>query len=216
MIAFVRGSVHAVTATSVVIDVSGIGMEVLPTARCAAGLRVGEVATVPVGLVVREDSWTLYGFADTDERDCFQSLQAAKGVGPRVALNLLGAMTPDQLRRAIADGDTAALTAVAGIGQKGAARLVIDLRDRLGPATAGYVGQAGSPGQSVVGHGWQREVNLALQSLGWTPADAAAAVALVEPEAAPGGEGCRPDGGADVARLLRLALRALDRSGQGA
>jgi Holliday junction DNA helicase RuvA len=198
------------TPTSVVLDVGGVGMELVATARCRAGLQAGAAATVPASLVVREDSWTLFGFSDDDERSCFQALQTAKGVGPRVAVNVLSALTPDQLRKAVAAGDASALTAAPGIGAKGAARLVIDLRDRLGPATGSDGGPPAAGASAPTG--WQGAVQQALAGLGWTTADAAAAVARIEPAAAPGAEGCGADGQPDVAALLKLALRALDRT----
>lgn len=209
MIAFISGIVRSLAPTGIVIDAGGVGVELLPTARCVAGLRVGERATVPASLVVREDNWTLYGFADPDERICFQALQQAKGVGPRVALNLLSALTPDQLRTAVANGDAAALTVAPGVGAKGAQRLVLDLRDRLGPATGAVAATSAAP---VLSAGWQRDVQMALVGLGWTAPDASAAVARIAEHAEPDGQGCRSDGTPDTARLLRLALQTLDRT----
>ncbi len=211
MIAFVRGTVQSVTASAAVLDVSGIGVELLITARCRAGLPVGALATVPASMVVREDGWLLFGFADNDERTCFQALQLAKGIGPKVAINLLGALTPDQLRRAVATGDAAALTAAPGIGQKGAARLIIDLRDRLGPP-AGDEPSLPAPAQQA--SGWRREVQLALVGLGWTGGDASAAIARIEHHAQPGGDACGADGRPSTAALLRLALRSLDHTAE--
>jgi Holliday junction DNA helicase RuvA len=208
VISYLRGTIQELGATTVVMDVGGLGVELVATARCRAGLQVGTVATVPASLVVREDQWTVFGFADADERSCFQALQTAKGVGPKVAVSVLSTLTPDQLRKAVASGDAAALTVAPGIGAKGAARLVIDLRDRLGPAASD------APAVPAAGPaaGWQGAVQQALAGLGWTAADAAAALARIEPAAAPGGEGCGADGQPDVAALLRLALRALDRT----
>lgn len=210
MIAFIAGTVQAVGPGGIVIDTGGVGVELVPTARCLAGLTVGERATVPAAMVVREDGWTLFGFSDADERACFQTLQHAKGVGPRVAVNLLGALTPDQLRAAVAAGDAAALTAAPGIGAKGAQRLVLDLRDRLGPPSVGTAMPASAA--PVAPLGWQRDVQTALVGLGWTPADATAAVSRIAEHAQPGGSGCGADGRPDTARLLRLALQALDRT----
>jgi Holliday junction DNA helicase RuvA len=209
VITYLRGAVQEITAAGIVLDVGGIGMEVLATSRCRAGLQPGTVATVPVSLIVREDSWTLFGFADADERFCFQALQAAKGVGPKVAVNLLSALTPDQLRRAVAAGDATALTAAPGIGAKGAARLVIDLRDRLGPARPD---SGAAPAAAAPSAGWRRDVQQALAGLGWNPSDAATAIARIEQAAEPGGPARRSDGTPDVPVLLRLALRSLDRT----
>lgn len=203
MITSVSGTVLAMTATALHLDAGVFGLELHATARCLGGLTIGQRVSVPAHLVVREDGWTLYGFADTDERVCFNALLQAKGVGPKVAVGLLGAMTPDQLRRAIATGDAAALTAAPGVGARGAARLVIDLRDRLGPVN--------DPSDSAPGvaptllHGWQEQVQTALIGLGWTAADASAATARVA-AGLPDGEPVP-----EVGQLLRMSLQSLDR-----
>lgn len=212
MIAFIAGTVRVLSHGSIVIDTGGVGVELVPTSRCLAGLALGERVTVPSCLVVREDSWTLFGFADADERACFQALQAAKGVGPRVAVNLLGALTPDQLRSAVAAGDATALTAAPGIGAKGAQRLVLDLRDRLGPATGATA--VASPLPSAPAGGWQRDVQMALVGLGWTAPDAAAAVSRVATQIGGDGVVAESDGSPDTAKLLRLALQSLDRTAE--
>ncbi|MFD0775942.1 Holliday junction branch migration protein RuvA, partial [Streptomonospora algeriensis] len=120
MIAFLSGRVAARTGGTAVVEVGGVGMTVHCTPATLAGLRVGEQATVATSLVVREESLTLYGFADDDEREVFERLQQASGVGPRLALGILAVHTPDALRAAVASEDTAALTRVPGIGPKGA------------------------------------------------------------------------------------------------
>ena len=97
-----------------------------------AGLRPGERARLATSLVVREDALTLYGFATDDERNTFELLQAASGVGPRLALAMLAVLSPDGLRRAVAAEDLTALTRVPGIGRKGAQRIVLELAGRLG------------------------------------------------------------------------------------
>src|SRR3954454_142951 len=132
MIAFVSGQVTAAGPDGAVVDVGGGGLSVLCTPATLASLRVGERAHVPTSLVVREDSLTLYGFADDDERSVFELLQTASGVGPRLALAMLAVHTPNALRRAVATKDVTALTKVPGIGRKGAQRIVLELKDRLG------------------------------------------------------------------------------------
>lgn len=200
MISFVRGTVASVGATTAVVDVGGIGLELQCTPATLGDLRVGHAASLPATLVVREDSMTLYGFADSDERSVFELLQTVTGVGPRLAQSLLSVLSPDQLRAAVATEDLTALTRVPGVGRKGAQRLVLELKDRLG-APSGVVDLAQSTG--TVGPPWQGQVHAALVGLGWSPKEADAAVGAVAGEVADD---------ADVATVLRAALRTLDRA----
>ena len=137
MIAFVAGRVAALAPDGVVVEVGGIGLSVQCTPGTLAGLRVGEPTNLPTSLVVREDSLTLYGFADEDERVVFELLQTASGVGPRLAQAMLAVHSPEALRLAVAAEDLVALTQVPGIGRKGAQRIVLELKDRLGPSSGG-------------------------------------------------------------------------------
>ncbi len=139
-----------------------------------AALRVGEQAHLPTSLVVREDSLTLFGFADEDEREVFELLQTASGVGPRLAQAMLAVHAPDALRRAVATEDLAALTQVPGIGRKGAQRIVLELKDRLG-AVRGVATTGGRP--SAVRSGWRDQVHGALLGLGWSSREADEGVA---------------------------------------
>ncbi len=135
MIAFVRGEVAAVTLSSAVLEVGGIGLEVMCTPDTLATLRTGHEATLPTSMVVREDSLTVFGFRDDDEKSMFELVQTASGVGPKVAQAITAVLTPDDLRRAIAGDDVKTLTRVPGIGQKGAQRIILELKDRIGPPT---------------------------------------------------------------------------------
>ncbi len=143
VIASVSGVVAAVSPDGAVVEVGGVGLAVHCAPGTLAGLRVGEQARLATSLVVREDSLTLYGFADDDEKHLFELLQTASGVGPRLAQAVLAVHHPDVVRKAIATGDTATLTRVPGIGKKGAERLVLELRDRIGPIAVGADGAAG-------------------------------------------------------------------------
>src|SRR5712691_9026758 len=131
MIAHLRGTVAGVAPDGAVLDVGGVGMRVQCTPGTLATLRPGEPAQVATSLVVREDSLTLYGFSSDEERNVFELLQTASGVG--LALAMLAVHTPDALRRAISTEDLGALTMVPGIGRKGAQRIVLEMKDRLGP-----------------------------------------------------------------------------------
>ncbi|WP_242911261.1 Holliday junction branch migration protein RuvA [Actinomadura terrae] len=199
MIAFVSGQVAAAGPDGAVIDVHGVGYAVQCTPATLAGLRVGDQARVPTSLVVREDSLTLFGFADDDERTVFELLQTASGVGPRLALAMLAVHTPDALRHAVAAEDLAALTRVPGIGKKGAQRIVLELKDRLGgPVGDGApAARAANPAQA-----WRAQVQAGLINLGWSAKDADAAVEAVAADL---------DGGETppVAALLKSALRKL-------
>ena len=198
MIAFIRGHVAEVSLDSAVIEVGGLGIQVLCAPATLAGLRVGEPVRLPTSMVVREDSLTLFGFADDDERVLFELLQTASGVGPRLAQAMLAVHGPDALRRAVATEDLVGLTAVPGIGRKGAQRIVLELKDRIGavPATP-------SPVESSRGNAWREQVQGALLGLGWSMREADAAVEAVAEQAV------EPP---DVPALLRAALRTLSRA----
>src|SRR4051812_47294049 len=177
MIAFVSGPVAAVGPDTAVVEVGGIGMAVQCTPNTLSGLRIGQPAKLATSLVVREDSLTLYGFADDDERQVFELLQTASGVGPRLAQAMLAVHTPDALRLAVATGDERALTAVPGIGKKGAQRLLLELKDRLGEPIGTPV-RTGTP----VAASWRDQLHAALIGLGYATREADEAVAAVAPE----------------------------------
>jgi holliday junction DNA helicase RuvA len=208
MIAHLDGTVSGVAPDGAVIDVGGVGLLVQCTPGTLAGLRTGERARVATSLVVREDALTLYGFGTEDERNTFELVQTASGVGPRLALAMLAVFTPDALRRAVAAEDLAALTTVPGIGRKGAQRIVLELAGRLGPAgEAGVGAPAGGAANGAGAPPWREQVRAGLVSLGWQAREAEHAIAAVEPEltGAPGGQAV------DVSVALRAALRVLGR-----
>ena len=155
MISHLDGMVSAIAPEGAVIEVGGVGLLVQCTPGTLATLRRGERARVATSLVVREDALTLFGFAADDERDVFELLQTASGVGPRLALAMLAVFTPDALRRAVAAEDVTALTRVPGIGRKGAQRIVLELAGRLGPPGQGIGGRPGQPppGEHASGRG---------------------------------------------------------------
>lgn len=193
MIAQLRGMVAAVGPTWVVVDVGGFGLRALCTPATASSQRIGSETTLATSLVVREDSLTLYGFAGTDERDCFELVQTASGIGPKIALSVVSVLGPDELRTAVASGNVAALTRVPGIGAKGAQRLILELKDKIGQfAVASLTGTGES--------GWREQVKSGLEGLGWSSRDAEAAceqvASLAETETS-------------VAVLMRAALRTL-------
>ncbi|MEV7324370.1 Holliday junction branch migration protein RuvA [Streptomyces sp. NPDC093970] len=200
MIAFVSGPVAALAPDSAVVEVGGIGIAVQCSPNTLSGLRMGRQAKLATSLVVREDSLTLYGFADDDERQVFELLQTASGVGPRLAQAMLAVHSPDALRRAVATGDEKALVAVPGIGKKGAQKLLLELKDRLGePLGAPAVG-------TPVRQGWREQLHAALIGLGYATREAEEAVTAVAPQAEAAG------GTPQVGQLLKAALQTLNRA----
>jgi Holliday junction DNA helicase RuvA len=200
MIASVRGRVAAVSPEGAVIEVGGVGLAVQCAPGTLANLRPGAEARLATSLVVREDSLTLYGFADDDERQLFELLQTASGVGPRLAQAVLAVHTPDTVRKAVANADTATLIRVPGIGKKGAERLILELRDRIGPVA---VPADGAPAGTVRA-AWQEQVRQALIGLGWTVGQADQAVAAVAETV----DGATPP----VPVLLKQAIRLLGKT----
>jgi len=198
VIAFVRGEVAAVTLTSADVEVRGVGLELMCTPNTLASLRTGQQATLPTSMVVREDSLTLFGFADEDEKQVFELVQTASGVGPKLAQAMLAVLTPDAVRRAVAGDDVRTLTTVPGIGQKGAQRIILELKDRIGVPVASSAG-----GVPLLAEPWRQQVQQGLVGLGWSAKDADKAIDAVSEQA-----GERPD----VASLLRAALRTLSRA----
>jgi Holliday junction DNA helicase RuvA len=160
MIASVRGEVIDIALDHVVIEAAGVGYKVMATPSTLATLRRGTDARLITAMIVREDSMTLYGFADGDARDLFLTLLGVSGVGPKIALATLAVYDPQALRQALADGDVTALTRVPGIGKRGAERMVLELRDKIGPVTAGA-------GTAVGGHAIRGPVVEALVGLGF-------------------------------------------------
>ncbi|MDO8145072.1 MULTISPECIES: Holliday junction branch migration protein RuvA [Isoptericola] len=202
MIASLTGTVAQVALDRAVVDVGGVGHLVHATPSTLAGLRVGERTLLHTTLVVREDSLTLYGFADTEEREVFETAQSVSGVGPRIALAMLAVLTPSALRRAVADEDTAALRRVPGIGTKSAQRIVLELSGRLGAPTDAAGTEDG--GTAPTGGDGRDQVVEALVGLGWSAKIAEGAVDKALAEA-----GTERIAAADVPAVLRAALRQL-------
>jgi holliday junction DNA helicase RuvA len=196
VIASVIGRVAAVMPDIAVIEVGGVGLAVSCAPATLAGLRVGEQASLATALVVRETELTLYGFADADEKEVFEALQTAAGVGPRLAQAVLAVHRPDDIRRAVATEDLTALTKVPGIGKKGAQRIVLDLKDRLGPPIGTGTGTVPVPRRVE----WQEQLRAALMNLGYGLREVDEAVAAVEPTVSDS---------PSVPTLLRQALSVL-------
>ena len=203
MIAHLNGIVAGIGLDGAVIEVGGVGLRVQCTPDTLATLKPGEPGRVATSLVVREDSLTLFGFATDDERNVFELLQTASGVGPRLALAMLAVHSPDALRRAVAAEDVKALTMVPGVGNKGAQRIILEMKDRLGAPSDSGSGLGTGPSRRAV-PSWRDQVSIGLVNLGWSARDAEAAITAVEADF----DGQAPD----VATALRAALRKLSKT----
>ena len=201
MIAHLRGRVTALQLDSAVLEVGGVGLQVMCTPGTLAGFRLGAEVLVPTSMVVREESLTLFGFADDDEKSLFELLQTASGVGPKLAQAMLAVHSPDDLRLAVSAEDVKTLTRVPGIGQKGAQRIILELKDRIGPP----VGTSRAASGAAPAAGWRDQVREGLVGLGYPVRDAEKAVEVVAADVP-------ATGSADVGALLRSALRSLSKA----
>ncbi len=196
MIASIRGEVLDVALDHVVIEACGVGYRVNATPSTLATLRRGAEARLVTAMIVREDSMTLYGFVDADSRDLFQTLLSVSGVGPRLAMATLAVHEAPALRQALADGDVTALTRVPGIGKRSAERMVLELRDKMGPVAV----TLGAPAAN--GHAVRGPVVEALVGLGFAVKQAEEATDKV----------LAGDGEATTSTALRAALSLLGKA----
>lgn len=204
MITFIRGEVWKSGPDFVVVDTGDQGVKVLCPPATALSLRVGDPVFLHTSLIVREDSWTLYGFAQEDQCAMFDLVQTVTGIGPRIALGVVASLSPSEFSQSILSEDLDVLMSISGIGKKGASRMVFELKDKV-IATGGSTttGTRAKRAQS-----WRVAVGAGLSSLGWTARESEAAmdtvaenypelVVLEDP---------------DVGELLKASLRSLDRS----
>jgi Holliday junction DNA helicase RuvA len=199
MIASLSGVVASVGLTNAVIEVGGVGIQVQLPARTAIELRVGNVAHLHTSLIVREDSLTLFGFESAGARDFFELLQTVSGIGPKVAQSALSVLGERELMSAIATGNASVLEKIPGLGKKGSARVVLELKEKVGAMPQ-------SAGSQVTSGGWRVSLTSALMNLGYTARDAESAANSVSDEI-----------GADVsnkpiAEILKVALQSRGRS----
>ena len=191
MIAMLRGVLVDKGIDHVLVDVAGVGYRVAVSLNTLAALGpVGSTATVHTELIVREDSLSLVGFATVDERAAFDLVTGVQGIGPKLAMSILSTLDAGELARAVRDGDHARLVRIPGIGKKTAERLVLELRDKIGVASAAATAKRPGGSQAVVS---------ALTNLGYKPGEAERAAADVE----------KAHPGAGVADLVKAALRTL-------
>lgn len=208
MITSVRGQCLSMSGDAVVVEVGGVGLQLTCTPGALAGVRVGDQCRLATAFIVREDGWSLFGFADDDERQLFDQLQTVAGVGPRMALAAVGSLGAAELVRAIASADLASLVTVPGVGKKTAERIVLELREKVGSwAAVAAKAPVTSAGATGGGGGWQRQVLDGLIGLGWQQRDAEEAVRAVAADVQQQGRDT-----SDVGTLLRRALTRLDRA----
>ena len=192
MIARLTGILVETSADSAVIDVAGVGYLVHLSGKTLGAIGgIGAEVMILTELQVREDAWTLFGFGSAAERDGFRALTSIQGVGGRLALAILSALSPDELARAVAQDDKAMIGRANGVGPKLAARIANELQGKLGVAGAGGAASAPRGGAAA-------DALSALANLGFKPAEASAAVNAAQDEIG-------PDAGLDA--LVRLALR---------
>jgi holliday junction DNA helicase RuvA len=205
MIASVHGAVVALGPDGAVVEVGGVGLAVSCSPATLARLRVGESARLATSLVVREDSLTLYGFADDDERALFELLQTANGVGPKLAQTILAVLAPHEVRRAVATSDLPTLMKVPGVGKKGAERLVLELRDRVGATDGASSSRVAPEGAVIATAPWGDQLVRALAGLGFGSREAGEAVDVLARDVQVGEN-------PDLSALLRRSIQLLGRT----
>ncbi len=169
MISTVNGVVRAVHSDRLIVEVGGVGLSILVNAHTAAEVSIGSQLLLYTTLVVREDSLTLYGFAHDEARTIFELVQTVSGIGPKVALSILGSLTPEDLGRAIKNDDVGSIERVPGIGKKGAQRLILELKGKLTLLSSSAAFSAHIPA-------WREDLAGALITLGFSPRDSDAAI----------------------------------------
>lgn len=169
MISILNGTIRSLSFDKLVIEVGGVGLSVLINSATNAGLTLGAQSTLYTSLVVREDSLTLFGFLSEEVRNLFELVQTVSGVGPKVALSIMGALTPEDLARAISQEDTSAIERVPGIGKKGAQRMILELKGKLSDLSSSATYKAHQPP-------WREQLLSALVSLGFSPKESDSAI----------------------------------------
>lgn len=197
MIAQLTGTVRQLTTEKVILEVGGVGYLLSITPRTSSQIAMGSVITLSTSLVVREDSMTLFGFLDPKDREIYEVLQTVSGIGPKVALAITGALTPDNLAQAIASEDFGAIEKVPGIGKKGAQRLILELKGKLVSSTS----TAQIPSHSAM----RDQLLAALTGLGFSSKESDIAINATLTHLAEEG---RDPSNLDVAELLKLTLQS--------
>ena len=172
MISLLSGNVRSIQSDRLVVEVGGFGLTVLVTPSTTTQVNLGSQIQLFTSLVVREDSLTLFGFVNEESRSLFELVQTVSGIGPKVALSILGALTPEDLGRAIAQEDIAAIEKVPGIGRKSAQRLILELKGKLSDLSHAQLYKGHQPA-------WREQLSSALVSLGFSPKESDGAISNV-------------------------------------
>ena len=172
MISLLSGNVRSIHSDRLVVEVGGFGLSVLVTPSTTTQVNLGSQVQLFTSLVVREDSLTLFGFVNEESRSLFELVQTVSGIGPKVALSILGALTPEDLGRAIAQEDIATIEKVPGIGRKGAQRLILELKGKLSDLSHAHLYKGHQPA-------WREQLSSALVSLGFSPKESDGAISNV-------------------------------------
>jgi Holliday junction DNA helicase RuvA len=188
--------VRAINSDRLVVEIGGFGVSVLVTPSTTSQVTLGSQVQLFTSLVVREDSLTLYGFVNEESRTLFELVQTVSGIGPKVALSILGALTPEDLSRAIAQEDIAAIEKVPGIGRKGAQRLILELKGKLNDLS-------GSAHYQIHQPAWREQLTSALVSLGFSPKESDNAISNVVTSLQ--ADGADPSS-LELSELLKLTL----------
>ncbi len=202
MISFIRGEVWKIALDHLIVDCSPVGLKVMCPPSTALSVRIGDHVQLHTSLVVREDAWTLYAFETEEEVSLFDMVQTVSGIGPRIALGVISTLSPVELRNAIATEDLPTLKKISGIGAKGASRMVLELKDKIGGVP--YQGSS----VTASSHSWRQAVGSALASLGWSIRESDQAMDRVAENSPDLVSNEQPD----ISALLKEALRSLDRS----
>jgi Holliday junction DNA helicase RuvA len=198
MISLINGIVRSISSDRAVVEVGGVGLAVSLTTQTTAQLNLGTPVQLFTSLVVREDSLTLFGFLDEESRSAFELVQTVSGIGPKVALAILGAHTPQSLAVAVAQEDIKAIEKVPGIGRKGAQRLILELK--------GKISDFGSVDHKQIHQPvWREQLTSALISLGFTAKDSDSAITAVVSQYADSGMDAQD---VDISELLKAALQS--------
>ena len=196
MISLLNGTVRSIHSDRIVVEVGGFGLSVLVTPSTTTQVTLGSQIQLFTSLVVREDSLTLFGFVNEESRSLFELVQTVSGIGPKVALSILGVLTPEDLSRAISLEDIGAIERVPGIGRKGAQRLILELKGKLSDLSHAQLYKGHQPA-------WREQLSSALVSLGFSPKESDSAISAVVTDLQ--GDGIDP-AGVELSELLKRTL----------